>query len=338
MLLSRMGLAVTDWQLKTPVAFIIFNRPATARRVFAAIAQSKPPKLLVVADGPRTDHSGEADACAETRAIIEQVDWECQVMTHFATANMGCRRRLSSGLDWVFDTVEQAIILEDDCLPDPSFFRFCEELLHRYRDDERVAHIGGSNFQLGRHRTPNSYYFSRFDHVWGWASWSAAWQHYDVDLARWPALRDRGWLEGVFGDPKQVRYWRRILDRVAAGEIDTWDYQWQFACWLQGALSAIPSVNLVSNIGFGLDSTHTRAGSPLADMPRDVISFPLRHPITVAPCSEADAFTASVAYKPLLPRVIAQARHNPRGLLQQAYQAGASALSRGCRVERRSHA
>ena len=118
-----------NWQLNTPVAFLIFNRPHTTQRVFAEIAKARPPKLLVVADGPRNDRPGEAELCAQTRAIIDQVDWDCEVLTHYADKNMGCKKRIASGIDWVFTQVEEAIILEDDCLPEASFFQFCEENL-----------------------------------------------------------------------------------------------------------------------------------------------------------------------------------------------------------------
>lgn len=159
-----------DFQLKTPVAFLIFNRPDTTRRVFAEIAKARPPKLLVVADGPRADHPDDVEKCAAVRAIIDGIDWDCKVLTNYSDINLGCKRRVSSGLDWVFDTVEEAIILEDDCLPHPAFFRFCEEMLNKYRDDKRIAMISGDNFQFGRKRTEYSYYFSRYPHIWGWAS------------------------------------------------------------------------------------------------------------------------------------------------------------------------
>src|SRR6267142_406558 len=141
---------MSEWQLKTPITFIIFNRPDTTARVFAEIARAKPPKLLIVADGPRVDRMGEAERCAQTRAVVERIDWNCEVLTNYSSVNLGCRNRVASGIDWVFEQVEESIILEDDCVPHPTFFRFCEELLERYRDDERVSQIGGANFQLGR--------------------------------------------------------------------------------------------------------------------------------------------------------------------------------------------
>src|SRR3989344_7840291 len=174
---------MSDFKLTTPVAFLLFNRPETTARVFAASARAKPPNLLVVADGPRANRPGEAELCAAARAVIEKVDWDCEVVTHFSEVNLGCKCRMSSGVDWVFQTVPEAILLEDDCLPHPSFFRFCEEMLEGYRNDERISMIGGTNFQKGRERSPDSYYFSRYTHIWGWASWRRAWQKiYDVEM------------------------------------------------------------------------------------------------------------------------------------------------------------
>lgn len=263
---------------------------------FAQIAKAQPPKLLIVADGPRENCPGEAAKCAATRAIIERVDWDCEVLTHYADTNMGCKLRVSSGLDWVFDTVKEAIILEDDCLPHQSFFRFCEELLDRYRDDERIVQISGVNYQFGRRRTDDSYYFSRFNHIWGWASWRRAWKLYDVNLSLWSEVRDRGWLADILGDPKQVKYWCNAFQSVADNKIDTWDYQWTFASWINSTLTILPNVNLISNIGFGVDATHTNGVSRLANMKVDEIVFPLKHPKMVVRDAGADWFTAKTTF------------------------------------------
>jgi hypothetical protein len=185
---------MSNYQLRTPVAFIIFNCPETTDRVFEQIAKAKPSKLLVIADGPRENSPGEAERCAAVRSIIDNVDWDCEVLTNYSDVNLGCKRRIASGLDWVFDTVEEAIILEDDCLPDPTFFRFCDELLEKYRDDERITMISGDNFQFDRKKTDSSYYFSRDPHIWRWASWRHVWKNYDVDMQLWPEIRDGGWL------------------------------------------------------------------------------------------------------------------------------------------------
>jgi len=291
---------MTKWKLDTPVAFIIFNRPDTTAQVFAEIARAQPPRLLVIADGARSDRPGEAELCAATRAIIEGVDWDCEVKTQYADRNMGCRQRVSSGLDWVFDNTEAAIILEDDCLPDPSFFRFCEELLERYRDDERIAQISGDNFQFGRRRSADSYYFSRFNHIWGWASWRRAWKNYDVSMAAWPQARNEGWLQDILGDSHQARYWTKVFQRVVNGEIDTWDYQWVFASWVSNALTIIPNTNLISNIGFGPAATHTTRDSQFANMRTEAMKFPLRHPGFVIRDTQADQATFKRVLNPSL--------------------------------------
>lgn len=283
--------------LDTPVALLTFNRPEATARVFAEVARARPTRLLVVADGPRPDRPGEAEKCAAARAVIERVDWPCEVLTCYSDTNLGCRRRVSSGLDWVFSTVEEAIILEDDCLPHPTFFRFCEELLHRYRDDVRIAQVSGDNFQFGRHCTSDSYYFSRYTHIWGWATWRRAWRHYDVDMKAWPALRDTNYLREWLGDARTARDWAGLFDAAHGGKIDTWDYQWTFACWSRKALTILPAKNLVSNIGFGTDATHTKGSSPFADLSAEPMPFPLRHPAGVVRNREADQFTERTNYR-----------------------------------------
>jgi hypothetical protein len=282
---------MSESRLNTPVALIIFNRPDTTERVFEQIAKARPRKLLVVGDGPRPAKAGEAEKVAQARAIVEKVDWDCEVITDFATENLGCRRRVSTGIDWVFQMVERAIILEDDCVPSPSFFRYCEDLLERYADEERVFSISGDNFLNRRYPENHSYYFSRYPHPWGWASWRRAWKHYDVTMSAWPGLRDSGWLARQFGTENEVRYWSRIFDAVHAGAIDTWDYQLFFAAWQREALIAVPAVNLISNIGFGLDATHTKFKETGADMAIGQLDFPLRHPAEVSRDIRADRAT-----------------------------------------------
>jgi len=270
---------MTAFQLKTPVAFLIFNRPDTTIRVFEEIRRTRPPKLFVIADGPRADRPGEVDKCQAVRAIIDTVDWSCEVLKNYSDVNLGCKVRISSGLDWVFEQVEEAIILEDDCLPHPTFFRFCEELLERFRDDERVGMISGDNFQNGNWTPEESYYFSRYSHIWGWASWRRAWLHYDVEIKDWPTQKKKGLLNKVFPESMISRYrWEKVFNRVYAGMIDTWDYQWLLTCWKQDCLICLPKNNLISNIGFGPDATHTTStASGIARRPVVPLFFPLLH-------------------------------------------------------------
>lgn len=289
-----------NWQLKTPVAFIVFKRPDTTEKVFEAIRKAKPPKLLVIADGPRADRPGEAENCAATRAVIERVDWECEVLKNYSGINLGCKQRVSSGLNWLFDLVEEAIILEDDCLPHPSFFRFCEELLTYYRDEQRITSISGQNVQFERRRSEYSYYFSHYYHSWGWATWRRAWQHYDVQMQLWSGVRDSGLLDEILTSKRAVDYWKKTFQSTYDGYVDTWDFQWIFASWLQNGLTIIPNVNLISNIGFSpFGSTNTTTtDSPYASMPTAEMMFPLQHPATLVRNVEADKFTQDTLYNP----------------------------------------
>ena len=296
------------FKLEAPVAFIIFNRPDTTERVFAEIAKAKPTKLLVVADGARTDKAGEAEKVAATRAIIDLVDWDCEVLTNYSDINMGCKRRVSSGIDWVFEQVEEAIILEDDCLPDPTFFRFCQEMLEHYRNDQRIGMISGDNFQFGSRRNDDSYYFSKYVHIWGWATWRDRWQNsYDVELKKWPAIRDGGWLEDILGNKKEAASWTGVFEDTYKDEIDTWDFQWVFANWVEGRINVMPNVNLISNIGFGADATHTVGDSNVANLPVDKVLFPIGHPVGVFRNLQADLFTFQQSFNmPLYKKIFSK--------------------------------
>lgn len=287
-----------NWKISTPIALLIFNRPDTTAKVFAEIAKMKPSKLLVVADGPRPDHPGEAEKCDTVRTIVEQIGWDCELLTNYSDVNLGCKQRVSSGLDWIFSEVEEAIILEDDCIPHPSFFRFCEELLHIYRNDERVMMISGDNFQPAQ-RTEYSYYFSRYTHVWGWASWRRAWKHYDVDMKIWPTIRDENWLKDILMNDRITARWNKTFEVLFQGHVDTWDIQWLFTCWVQSGLVILPNINLISNIGFGSDATHTtNSDSKLAQILTDSMSFPLQHPPFLIRDNHADEFTEKQQFNP----------------------------------------
>jgi hypothetical protein len=273
-----------------PVIFLVFNRPEQTARSFDAIRAVRPPKLLVIADGPRADRAGEADLCVRTRAIVEEVDWPCEVLRNYAETNMGCGRRVSSGLDWAFVQVEEAIVVEDDSLPNPSFFPFCTELLKRYRSDERIMMISGDNFQNGNRRTPDSYYFSRFPHLWGWATWRRAWQHYDWSMTGWPQRREARWLKPIARYAAVERLLTSYFDDTMSGKIDSWDYQWTYCMFVHNGLSIAPSVNLVANMGFADNATRTLVHDDRHAVPSQAMDFPLRHPPAVECCDEADAF------------------------------------------------
>ncbi|MDB5321804.1 MAG: HlpA protein [Phycisphaerales bacterium] len=289
---------MSEYQLNTPVAMLVFNRPEQTARVFEMVRQARPPILLVVADGPRPGRADDAENCAKTRRIFESIDWPCDLRTRYAESNLGCKQNVSSGLAWVFDQVEETIVLEDDCLPHSTFFRFCAELLERYRDDPRIYTICGHNFQRGWRRNQESYHFSRYTHVWGWASWRRSWRRYDPDMKLWPAMRDGGWLVDVLGDRKEADYWARAIEMTYTGAFDTWDYQMFLTAWSNHMLSIIPNVNLITNIGFGASATHTTSDSDLGNMPLEAMQFPMQHPPFVIRDARSDAIMRRAIYAP----------------------------------------
>lgn len=288
--------------MKAPVALIFFNRPDKVERVFSAIAKARPPRLLLIADGPRPGNESDAAKCEAARRIVERVDWDCEVRQKYSDINLGCGRCPATGLDWVFEQEDRAIILEDDCVPDDTFFPFCDELLERYADDTRICQISGQSLQSGLQRGAYSYYFSRHNFcAGGWATWRRAWRYYDFEMKRWPELRDMGLLRDVLQDEHAVRFWQGLFDEAWTNHrhAEYWDYQWTFACWLQNGLTVTPNANLLSNIGFGPDATHTYwEGSPQANLPLKPVSFPLNHPPFVAAHADADRFFAAAVLPP----------------------------------------
>lgn len=249
--------------LKTPVLFIIFNRPDTAQQVFNAIRRAQPKQLYVAADGPREDRPGEAQRCQQTRDIIKQVDWQCEIRTLFQEKNLGCGLGPATAITWFFDNVEEGIILEDDCVPSADFFTFCEELLDYYRDNKKIMHISGDNFQYGQKRGDGSYYFSAWAdcHAWGWATWRRAWKYFDFSCT---------------SDEHRKT---------------VWDWQWGISVRDKGGLGIVPNVNLVSNIGVGSDATHTVGSARYSNVPTQTLAFPLVHPKKTSRNRAADCYT-----------------------------------------------
>jgi hypothetical protein len=247
--------------------------------------------VLVVADGPRAEVPGDEKACAEVRAVVEKgIDWNARVLKDYAEINLGLRKRVSSGLSWAFQRVDRAIILEDDCLPHPSFFEFCAEMLERFEGDDRVCAISGDNFQREHFEAGASYYFSRYPHCWGWATWRRAWQMYDAEMTDWPRLRESGWLDGFLLE-RSALLWKNNFDHVYEQKISSWYYPWVFTCWTRSLMAVLPTVNLVTNAGFGSDGTNChKINSRLANREVAEMNFPLRHPEAMVINEAADEY------------------------------------------------
>ncbi|HVW94769.1 MAG TPA: hypothetical protein VHA56_02205 [Mucilaginibacter sp.] len=278
------------YQTRSSILFVIFNRPDTTNRVFAAIRDAKPPRLYVSADAPRAGDAEDEILCRQARAIINEVDWDCEVKTLFNTRNLGCRDAVSAAITWFFANEEEGIILEDDCLPANSFFKFCDEMLAYYRHDARVMHITGCNLQQGKKWGEDSYYFSNRVHVWGWASWRRVWEKYDKDLEKYDAGEVAEKFINIYNDELIVESWVQIFKGVKAGQINSWAYSLDFLVFFNNGLVVIPNQNLISNIGFGAGATHTQqeesvyANVQLAEMNN------ITHPEFILPEKRADLF------------------------------------------------
>ncbi|HYX05310.1 MAG TPA: hypothetical protein VE912_01120 [Bacteroidales bacterium] len=267
-------------ELQVPILFIIFNRPNTTSKVFEQIKKVRPRKIYIAADGPRKDHPDEVYRCKKVRSIINYIDWDCELKTLFQNKNLGCKHGVSSAINWFFLKEEMGIILEDDCLPNISFFKFCEEILEKYKYDKRVMQVNGNNYGTDlENYHAYSYGFSSYPQVWGWATWKRAWKYYDLGLTKWPSFLRDGLLSSLDGGAKFSKTRIHKWDSVYKDKIDTWDYQWHFAVMSQSGLSVVPQKNLITNIGFSSDATHTNDGKDAkANIQNCDIEFPLKHP------------------------------------------------------------
>lgn len=290
-----------------PILFLIFARPDTTTQVFERIRQIKPAKLYVAADAPRENRLDEAERCAKTRAIIDKIDWPCELKTLYRDKNLGCKVAVSEAITWFFEQEEYGVILEDDCLPDLSFFPFCEESLIKYKDDDRIGHIGGNNFFPGIVDKKLSYDFCSISHIWGWASWSRVWKNYDVNFSYWEeAKKDRAKRKSLFKSLREEIYFSSFISDTLAGKkgINTWDVQYLFMLRVQNQLCIYPSVNLVTNIGLNsVGATHTSSKNGRLCVKSESIHSPLSHPKYVLSNKEIDSITVKknfFSYKRLI--------------------------------------
>ncbi|MDR0733845.1 MAG: hypothetical protein LBF08_07285 [Dysgonamonadaceae bacterium] len=284
----------------TPILFIIFANPDTTAKVFKRIRQIQPKKLYVAADAPRPNKPGEAQRSAETRAIISRVDWNCEVKTLFHDRNLGLKIAVTTAISWFFEQEEMGVILEDDCLPDLSFFPFCEELLIRYKDDERIGHISGNNYLQGVIDERFSYDFSSVVHIWGWASWRRVWKNYDVNFTFWETHKDKRKM--LFYNKMEEIYFSSFIHDTLNNKngINAWSPQYYFGLRLQNQLSVYPGVNMVTNIGIGdVNATHTSKKNKKLCRPALPISFPLKHPKFISRNEVLDNKTVFFSWKRL---------------------------------------
>ena len=292
-------MAISQQTFDTPILMIMFNRPYLAIRVFERVKQMKPASLFLAVDGPRSQYPDETDAVNQCQQIAESVDWPCQVHTLFRETNLGCKKAVSSAIDWFFEHVEAGIILEDDCLPDLTFFDFCQVLLHRYTHEASVMHIGGANLYSGLTWGEETYFFSSIPHIWGWATWRRAWKSFDITMSNYPQFRKNQGIRRIVDNTLSGKYWQNLFDKTYANEIDTWDFQWVFAIWSQRGLSIIPNQNLITNIGFGEAATHTVNDTEFANLSTQAIDISrIIHPSDLVVNHEAVEYAFEKMYQP----------------------------------------
>jgi hypothetical protein len=262
-----------------PILFLVFNRLEKTREVFDRIREAQPVRLYIASDGARSNRDGESEKVLAVRDyILSNIDWPCSVNTLFSESNLGCKKSVHQAITWFFEHEVSGIILEDDCLPDLSFFNFCSELLERYKDDLRIWQICGNNFDFGDRRDPDySYHFSYYGAIWGWATWRNRWKCYDLNIERYPEIKKKDYLWDLFGNSIEAHARIERFDKIM--NIDTWDFQWSFTRFINSGLAIMPKSNLVTNLGFGSDATHTHSIEDLrANMKINSMAFPLIHP------------------------------------------------------------
>lgn len=274
--------------MNTPILLIIFNRPDKVQALVNALSKLKPRRIYVSADGPRENVPEDKERCEAARKIIREISWPSEVITNFSEKNLGCKEAVSKGITWFFEHVDEGIILEDDCIPSPSFFPFCDQLLERYRSNKEVMHINGTTFLTPQEATnqSDSYHFSRIPHVWGWATWKRAWSMYDIDM--------KG-IDSVQNSFPHAKYWKNLWKHVRNKKIDTWDAQWVYSIMSNGGLTITPTDNLIENIGFDGDATHTKTGNAFARKAA-IVDTVLTHPAAIVIDEAADEKVMSKVY------------------------------------------
>jgi hypothetical protein len=261
--------------LETAVLFLTFNRLDATKQVFQAIYKARPPRLYIASDGPRDTHPNEREKVQVVRDyVLEAIDWDCDVRTLFREKNLGCKSAVENAITWFFEHEKMGIILEDDCLPSYSFFLYCQELLEKYENDNRIMMISGFNKQgqwrIGR----EDYFFSNLGGIWGWASWARSWSLYDPEMSLLDMVLQYRYLRGLLGE-KLGRLRERQILRVRNQSIDTWDFAWALSRHINSGLACVPSKNLVTNIGFGESATHTSGNKTFVDSSYE-LDFPLK--------------------------------------------------------------
>lgn len=261
-------------EIKVPVLFLIFNRPDLTRKVFSRIRDYKPSQLFIACDGPRPQNDADIISCAQSRQVVDLINWNCDVKTLFREQNLGCKRAVESAISWFFNHVSEGIILEDDCLPQDSFFPFCSELLSAHRDNRNIAIISGFN-PLRDVASTNRYRYSIYAGIWGWATWKRVWENYDPDFSDLDSFLNSDLFKKLLKTKEEMDYWSRMFRSAYLENANSWAYPWLLSWWKGNCIGIIPETNLISNIGFGANATHTTTETPFFSNNCGQMTFPL---------------------------------------------------------------
>ena len=259
----------------TPILFLVFNRPDVTQKVFNQIKKNRPKELYIAIDGPR--NAKDMELLDKVKRIVKNIDWQCDAKYLVREKNLGCKVAVSSAIDWFFKNVERGIILEDDCLPNDSFFLFTEVMLNKYEQEKKIMMISGTNYLIDYKNNNYDYLFSKYFTIWGWATWKDRWQKYDVDIRKWEDFKKQSGLKNFINNYFSRKYFENSLDMIAKNQLDTWDVQWVFTCLINDGFNIIPRVNLISNIGInGLRSREKTESHYYKTLDLDVGN--LKHP------------------------------------------------------------
>jgi hypothetical protein len=296
-------------ELDVPVTLIFFTRPETLKEVFKKVKKARPSKLFLIQDGERKGNEFDHAKIKQCREIVNDIDWECEIFRNYSDVNLGCGKRPKTGISWVFEYVDRAIILEDDCIPSDSFFSFCKEMLEKYKDDSRIGIISGLNYFKEYNFGDYSYGFVKTGAIWGWATWKDRWEKYEYDLNKIDEtyIRNSVLLDITpkFAAKKRIRTWENARKELEGNNVTSyWDYQWGFTRHVNSWLSIVPKYNQITNIGIGNGSTHS--GNNIKLLPKKIANFffmdikelelPLKHPDFVLPDRQYDANYYKIIY------------------------------------------
>lgn len=282
------------------ILLLIWRRPIQTRRLIDSLRKISPKKIYISSDGPIFGNFENENLVTKTRELVlSEIDWECEILTNFSKINKGCKKAVTDGINWFFTLEDEGIILEDDCIPNKYFFKFCSDLLEKYRHDERIWAICGNGYQKEKYVNHDSYFFSRYVDIWGWATWKRCWKLYDPEIKSWGNNNSSSILKDIFEDKRELKYWTKIFDDIFyKNKPDTWDYQWQYLCFINSGMACMPFTNTVENIGFGEGATHTNESSSqiFKNNKKSGIDFPLKHPITFIRSKDCDKHIQEIFY------------------------------------------